>query len=438
MLVYARCQGELLADDYQARVGRLRRARLVEDVLRVVADLALPAFLGDDADAAAPVTEADRRYVRALLSMDAAHPSEGDWWLGEILSNAATAGELRRVVESFFDFRVAGVPERSGHALAALRRCVWEYATDIWAAGWLSNAELHRLGESVSVAVGPGELETLAIQLSAKRPAHTAGQPPPADAEILKWGRIRRELRARMAPPPTIRISDYRELRKYRLPWSGTIEAGTDSGPPSGPAPDTSVPWAGDLRISNVERERVAAALTGAVDDGRLNAAEYEARLQAAQSAKTYRDLLPLAAGLDALASDAERAQVMRAIEIAGEAGLLDPAERLDLLVAARTATTDAELARLSAILGPSPATMDSVQRQSDRSLRAGDADREQVVRRLQVAVGEGRLTLDEFDDRAKGAYAARYLADLDLLLSDLPMPDVPPAADKATNLDSR
>jgi hypothetical protein len=56
-----------------------------------------------------------------------------------------------------------------------------------------------------------------------------------------------------------------------------------------------------------------------------------------------------------------------------------------------------------------------------DRELRASDADREAVVRRLRRAVGEGRLTVDEFDERAAAAYAARTLGDLDPLTTDLP-----------------
>jgi hypothetical protein len=214
-----------------------------------------------------------------------------------------------------------------------------------------------------------------------------------------------------MAPPPRLRISDYGELIKARRALeTETLDADAHPDPPRR-----------DLRISNAERQDAGAALTAAFDDGRLNAAEYEVRLRAAQAAKTYRDLLPLVAGLDALASDAERAQVMAAIEAAGEAGLLDPAERLDLLIAARAATTDAELARLTAVFGPPVAGTGVPRQRPDRSGRASDADREQVVRRLRIAAGEGRVTLEEFDDRAASAYAARYLADLDPLVADLP-----------------
>ncbi|HLM06136.1 MAG TPA: DUF1707 domain-containing protein [Blastococcus sp.] len=61
--------------------------------------------------------------------------------------------------------------------------------------------------------------------------------------------------------------------------------------------------------------------------------------------------------------------------------------------------------------------------------LRASDADREAVVARLQKAVGDGRLDLDEFGQRASAAYAAKTTAELDLLMADLPA-DAPPGTE--------
>jgi hypothetical protein len=54
-------------------------------------------------------------------------------------------------------------------------------------------------------------------------------------------------------------------------------------------------------------------------------------------------------------------------------------------------------------------------------AVRASDADREAIVTRLQAALGEGRIDLDEFGQRADAAYAAVTLAELDLLVADLP-----------------
>jgi len=54
--------------------------------------------------------------------------------------------------------------------------------------------------------------------------------------------------------------------------------------------------------------------------------------------------------------------------------------------------------------------------------MRAGDADRQRVADRLREALNEGRLTLDEYDERVQSAYAAKTYRDLDGLLSDLPV----------------
>ena len=59
--------------------------------------------------------------------------------------------------------------------------------------------------------------------------------------------------------------------------------------------------------------------------------------------------------------------------------------------------------------------------------VRAADADRSAVVARLQKALGEGRLDLDEFGQRAAVAYDATTLAELDAVVADLPADDLPP-----------
>lgn len=57
----------------------------------------------------------------------------------------------------------------------------------------------------------------------------------------------------------------------------------------------------------------------------------------------------------------------------------------------------------------------------SDPTVRASDHDRQQVVDRLGEQVGWGRLGLEEFEERAAGAYAAATLGELDELIADLP-----------------
>lgn len=54
-------------------------------------------------------------------------------------------------------------------------------------------------------------------------------------------------------------------------------------------------------------------------------------------------------------------------------------------------------------------------------AVRASDAERDQTVARLRDATGEGRLTLEEFAQRADRAYAATTNDDLAELTSDLP-----------------
>lgn len=56
-----------------------------------------------------------------------------------------------------------------------------------------------------------------------------------------------------------------------------------------------------------------------------------------------------------------------------------------------------------------------------NRNLRASNADRENAARRLSDALRDGRLDVDEFDERTAAAYASRTLAELDELTADLP-----------------
>jgi hypothetical protein len=53
--------------------------------------------------------------------------------------------------------------------------------------------------------------------------------------------------------------------------------------------------------------------------------------------------------------------------------------------------------------------------------VRASDAEREATVHRLEEALGEGRLDVDEFGQRAQAAYAAVTVDDLQPLVADLP-----------------
>ena len=53
--------------------------------------------------------------------------------------------------------------------------------------------------------------------------------------------------------------------------------------------------------------------------------------------------------------------------------------------------------------------------------VRCADTDRERTGERLRNAAADGRLTMDELEDRLGGVYAARYHYELDTLVADLP-----------------
>ena len=53
--------------------------------------------------------------------------------------------------------------------------------------------------------------------------------------------------------------------------------------------------------------------------------------------------------------------------------------------------------------------------------MRAGDKDRQRVVEQLGKHFGEGRLTVEEFDERVVRAHASVYLDELPALTADLP-----------------
>jgi Domain of unknown function (DUF1707) len=61
----------------------------------------------------------------------------------------------------------------------------------------------------------------------------------------------------------------------------------------------------------------------------------------------------------------------------------------------------------------------------TDRPILASDNERESVVDVLREAYTDGRLTLDEFEERMSAAYASRTWADLRELTCDLPIEPV-------------
>jgi hypothetical protein len=54
--------------------------------------------------------------------------------------------------------------------------------------------------------------------------------------------------------------------------------------------------------------------------------------------------------------------------------------------------------------------------------LRAADTDRERVLAQLQRHTAAGRLTIDEFSERAAAVYRSRTMGELAALTADLPL----------------
>ena len=61
----------------------------------------------------------------------------------------------------------------------------------------------------------------------------------------------------------------------------------------------------------------------------------------------------------------------------------------------------------------------------TDRPIRASDKERDSVVDVLRDAYTDGRLTLEEFEERTSAAYASKTWTDLRELTGDLPVEPV-------------
>jgi hypothetical protein len=66
-------------------------------------------------------------------------------------------------------------------------------------------------------------------------------------------------------------------------------------------------------------------------------------------------------------------------------------------------------------------------------NLRASDADRERVAEILREAAGDGRVSMEELDERLDAVYAAKTYAELEPITRDLPDPGTPNMPARAT-----
>ncbi|WP_206540785.1 DUF1707 domain-containing protein [Nocardiopsis potens] len=73
-----------------------------------------------------------------------------------------------------------------------------------------------------------------------------------------------------------------------------------------------------------------------------------------------------------------------------------------------------------------------SPRRPDAAKMRAADTDREAVAERLRDAAAEGRLSMDELEERLDAAFSAKTFADLEPIVEDLPETvSAPPRADE-------
>lgn len=76
-----------------------------------------------------------------------------------------------------------------------------------------------------------------------------------------------------------------------------------------------------------------------------------------------------------------------------------------------------------------------SRERRADLGLRASDTDRERVAELLRTAAGQGRISLDELEERLEAAYAAKTYGELVPVTADLPVSDAVPQSTSAAAL---
>jgi hypothetical protein len=75
--------------------------------------------------------------------------------------------------------------------------------------------------------------------------------------------------------------------------------------------------------------------------------------------------------------------------------------------------------------------------RKAELDLRASDTDRERVAERLRAAAGNGRITMDELEERLDAVYAAKTYGELVPITTDLPLEDVTPGSSRQLLLPS-
>jgi hypothetical protein len=232
----------------------------------------------------------------------------------------------------------------------------------------------------------------------------------------------------------------------------------------------------GDLRASHADREQVIGTLKAAFVQGRLTRDDLDERVDQVYASRTYAELAEVTAEVTAdipaeLTGAQSQRDPWRATKIAWrvEYTMFLPGVIAFLLLPAGPHTTAGEVIILTAVVyllfwilgvsmmiasrpakcsggqpppqsapGRQPATVPTVTARPGEEIVAGGrrlpvtyADRERVIRTLEAARAQGRLTEDEHEERTAGASVSRSHAELAALTADLPagLTAVPPTA---------
>jgi DUF1707 SHOCT-like domain len=204
-----------------------------------------------------------------------------------------------------------------------------------------------------------------------------------------------------------------------------------------------------DLRASHDDREHVIGTLKTAFMQGRLTEEELGERAGQVYASRTYAELAEVTTDipgeLTGPAGDRPRRDPWRATKIAWrvEYAVFLPGIVAVLLLPGGPRTTPGEVATLIsvvyflfwtlgvAMMVTSRPAKPALMAEGERLHNAHVVARDQVIRILNAALAQGRLTEEERDERSALVPASRCWADLDALIADLPagLANQPPKA---------
>jgi hypothetical protein len=230
-------------------------------------------------------------------------------------------------------------------------------------------------------------------------------------------------------------------------------------------------PSRGDLRASHADREQVIGTVKAAFVQGRLTRDDLDERVDQIYASRTYAELAEVTADIPTELTGARcQRDPWRATKIAWriEYAIFLPGVIAFLLLPRDPHSTAGEVTILTAVVyllfwilgvsmmasrpakcsaglppprsapGCQPAMVPTGTAKPGEEIVAGGrrlpvtyADRERVIRTLEAALAQGRLTEDEHGERTAQASASRSHAELALLTADLPagLTAVPPTA---------